>query len=334
MFGTQNKRQNFIMRKVKWGILSTANIGVEKVIPAMQKGIYSEVSAISSRDLQKAKEWADKLNIEKAYGSYEELLDDKDIEAIYIPLPNNMHLEWTIKALKAGKHVLCEKPAGMNADEVIEMHEFAKTMPHLKVMEAFMYKFHPQWKKVLRLIDEGKIGELKALHSHFSYHNINPDNIRNKVETGGGALMDIGCYCISFARLIFRDEPKVIKCSMQFDPDFGTDNLTSGLLEFKNGHSTFTCSTKLRPYQRAHILGTKGSIEIEIPVNAPDAPTRLWLNNNNLTEEIVIEPYDQYTLQGDYFSKAIIDDSKIIYDLEESIKNMKVIDYMFSIGKS
>jgi len=322
------------MRKVKWGILSTAKIGVEKVIPAMQKGLYSEVIAISSRDIQKANDWAKKLNISKAYGSYEELLDDKDIEAVYIPLPNNMHLEWTTKALKAGKHVLCEKPVGMNASEAIEMYEFSRTTPHLKVMEAFMYKFHPQWKKTIHLIDEGKIGDIKAVHSHFSYHNTNPENIRNKVETGGGALMDIGCYCISFARLIFKEEPEKITCSMQLDPVFGTDNLTSGLLEFKNGHSTFTCSTKLRPYQRVHILGTSGSIEIEIPVNAPNSSTRLWLNNNNLTEEIVIEPYDQYTLQGDYFSKAILENSRIIYDLEESIKNMKVIDYMFSIGKS
>ena len=314
--------------KVRWGILSTAKIGVQKVIPAMQQGAYCEITAIASRNPEKANTVADQLNIEKRYSSYEELLNDPNIDAIYNPLPNHMHIYWTMKALEAGKHVLCEKPIGMNTEEVQALVDTLKKYPHLKVMEAFMYRFHPQWQKALELINDGTIGEVKTLQSFFSYYNVDPENIRNKADVGGGALMDIGCYCISFPRFIFDEEPSQIVGEMDFDPIMKTDRLTSGILLFPSGKtSTFTCSTQLMPHQQANIFGDKGHIVIEIPVNAPpDEPTKITLHTKEKTETFVFETVDQYTLQGDAFSLAIMNDTPVPTPLEDAIGNMKVID--------
>ena len=322
--------------KLRWGILSTAKIAREKVIPALQNGDYCEVTAICSRSIEQAEATAKALNITKAYGSYEELLKDQEIDAIYNPLPNNMHLEWSIKALKAGKHVLCEKPIGLNANEAIELNSVAKQYPSLKISEAFMYRFHPQWIKVKSLIDEGSIGEVKAIQSFFSYYNVDPQNIRNRVEVGGGALMDIGCYCISFPRFIFGTEPKRLVSMMDRDPVLKTDILSSAMLDFADGrNSSFTCSTQLMPYQRVQIVGDQGHIEIEIPVNAPkDASSKVWLRTKNGSEAFTIDAVDQYTLQGDAFAKAIINDSEVQPSLDDAIANMKVIDAVVESAKT
>jgi predicted dehydrogenase len=314
--------------KIRWGILSTAKIGREKVIPGLQKSNHCQVVAIASRNIEQAKSTAALLNIEKAYGSYEELLSDSEIEAIYIPLPNNMHVEWAIKSLQAGKHVLCEKPIGISAEEAAKLLKVSNDFPQLKIMEAFMYHFHPQWQKVKSIINENGIGDVKTIHSFFSYYNVDPTNIRNKTDANGGTLMDIGCYCISFPRFILDAEPVRALGIMDLDPKMKTDRITSGILDFSNGiTSTFTCSTQLMPYQRVHIVGTEGRIEIEIPVNTPiNAPTHIWVHTKNNSQEIIIEPVDQYSLQGDYFSLAILNDSKIQYSLNDAIGNMKVID--------
>ncbi len=316
------------MKKIRWGILSTAKIGVDKVIPAIQNSPYSEVIAISSRNQEQAKRVAQKLQIDKAYGSYESMLQDPEIDAIYNPLPNNLHVAWTIKAMQAGKHVLCEKPVGMNADEAILLEETTKKYPQLKVMEAFMYRFHPQWIKTLELVTTGAIGEVKTLQAFFSYHNTNPENIRNKPEVGGGALMDIGCYCVSFPRFIFNEEPSEAIANMDFDPQMGIDWLTSGMLKFNSGKTaTFTCSTQLMPHQRVHILGDQGQIVVEIPVNAPPKEvTRIELITKEGTKVHEFEPVDQYTLQADAFSKAIIEDKPVPTPLSDAVSNMKVID--------
>ena len=314
--------------KICWGILSTANIGVGKVIPGMQKGEYCEISAISSRDFQKAKEAANKLNIQKAYGSYEELLNDPEIDAVYNPLPNDMHVPWTIKALQAGKHVLCEKPIGMNAEEAGLLLNTTQKYPDIKVMEAFMYRFHPQWVKTKSMVKEGKIGEIKNIQSFFSYFNINPNNIRNKVGNGGGALMDIGCYCISFPRFILDREPVRVISTIDLDPEMKTDRLTSGILDFSFGVTAgFTCSTQLMPYQRVNIIGTSGRIEVEIPVNTPpDEKTKILLFTKEKNEEIVFDAVDQYTIQGDAFSKAVLENTELPTPLYDAVNNMKVID--------
>ncbi|WP_346857853.1 Gfo/Idh/MocA family oxidoreductase [uncultured Draconibacterium sp.] len=314
--------------KVRWGILSTAKIGVQKVIPAMQNGKLISVDAIASRNLQKAKEVAELLSISKSYGSYEELLQDPDIDAIYNPLPNHMHVPWTIRALEAGKHVLCEKPIGMDAQEAQLLLEATQKYPHLKVMEAFMYRFHPQWQKVREFVQTGEIGEVATINSFFSYYNIAPDNIRNQADIGGGALMDIGCYCISFPRFIFNEEPEQLVADMDFDPLMKTDRLSSAILKFPKGKtSTFTCSTQLMPYQRAIIFGDKGKIEVEIPVNAPPTETvKITLETKESKQVFAFEPIDQYTLQGEAFSKAIIENTEVPTPLTDAVNNMKVID--------
>jgi len=315
------------MKKIPWGILSTAKIGLEKVIPAMQQGKHSEIVAIASRTHENARAAAKKLKIPKAYGSYQELLNDKSIDAVYIPLPNHLHLPWTLKSLAADKHVLCEKPIALNAAEANELHKETQKYPQLKVMEAFMYRHHPQWKQTIELINNGGIGLVKTVHSFFSYYNDDPDNIRNMVDIGGGGLMDIGCYCISLARLIFDSEPQRVLGKIEYDPSFRTDRICSGILDFGMGTSTFTCSTQLVPYQRVNIFGTKGRIEIEIPFNAPpEEPCRMFFQCKDKIEEIEIKICDQYTMQGDLFSLAIIKNEKVPTPLEDAVANMKVLE--------
>ena len=315
------------MKKLNWGILSTAKIGIEKVIPAMQQGKLSEIVAIASRTHESAREAAKNLKIPKAFGSYQDLLDDTSIDAVYIPLPNHMHVPWTIKALAANKHVLCEKPIALTATEAKELLKETEKFPHLKVMEAFMYRHHPQWIQALELINGGGIGMVKTVHSFFSYYNDDPENIRNMVDIGGGGLMDIRCYCISLARLIFDEEPQRVFGKIEYDPGFETDRICSGILDFVQGTSTFTCSTQLVPYQRVNVFGTKGRIEIEIPFNAPpDKPCKMLFQNNEIIEEIEIKICDQYTIQGDLFSLSVLKNEKLPTPIEDAVENMKVLE--------
>jgi predicted dehydrogenase len=321
--------------KIRWGILSTAKIGLVKVIPAMKQGKYCEITAIASRNLNEAKKAAASLEIPKAYGSYEELLTDTEIEAVYIPLPNHMHVEWAIKAMEAGKHVLLEKPVGLSSEQAESLIQASKLNPSLKIMEAFMYRHHPQWQKAKKLVADGNIGTLKTIQTFFSYYNTDPNNIRHNPDFGGGGLMDIGCYCISLSRFIFDEEPKRVNGLVEFDPKFKTDRMASGILDFPGGTSTFTCSTQLVPFQRVTIFGDKGSIEIEIPFNAPpDKPTRLWLHTAEKTEEITFNICDQYTIQGDLFSKAILENTKVPTPLEDALNNMLVIEAVFRSSES
>jgi predicted dehydrogenase len=323
------------MNKVRWGILSTAKIGVEKVIPAMQRGEFCDVVAIASRSLEKAQEVARNLGIPRAYGSYEELLDDDEIDAVFNPLPNHLHVPWSVKALDAGKHVLCEKPISMTAAEAQEILEITRKQPQLKVMEAFMYRHHPQWQRARQLVVEGKIGALQTIQTFFSYYNVDPGNIRNIANIGGGGLMDIGCYCISLARFIFGTEPKRVWGVIEYDPGFKTDRLTSGVLDFGNGTSTFTCATQLTPYQRVNIFGTEGRIEIEIPVNAPpDQPCKIWHQKGDDIENILFNVCDQYTIQGDLFSQAVLNDTEVPTPLEDAVANMRVIESLIQSAKS
>ena len=323
------------MKKIRWGILSTAKIGTETVIPAMQLGEYCRVTAIASRQLKKAQAQARQLGIEKAYGSYEELLADLDIDAVYIPLPNHLHVPWAIKALNAGKHVLCEKPIGLNVAEAQKLLDTSRKFPHQKVMEAFMYRHHPQWQWTRQKVFEGKIGEVRTIQTFFSYYNADPDNIRNKADIGGGGLMDIGCYCISLSRFIFGVEPWRVCGIMEDDPNMKVDRLISGILEFSSGTSTFTCATQLVPYQRVNIFGTKGRIEIEIPFNVPsDRPCKVWYGDGTRIEEVVLDVCNQYTIQGDLFSRAVLEDREVPIPLEDAVANMQVIEALISSARS
>jgi predicted dehydrogenase len=323
------------MKKVKWGIISTAKIGVEKVIPAMQKYDSCDIVAISSRDLDTAQSAAKKLGIPKAYGSYEEMLADPDIDAVYNPLPNHLHVPLSIKTLQAGKHVLCEKPIAMNAEEARHLLRESKKYPQLKTMEAFMYRFHPQWVKAKSLVQNGAIGELKTIQTIFTYNNLDPDNVRNKADIGGGGLMDIGCYAISLSRFIFENEPQRVHGIIDYCPTFKTDRLVSATLDFGERSATFTVATQVERYQRVQIFGTKGRIEIEIPFNAPnDVPTRLWLDQAGAVDEIQFDICDQYGIQGDLFSRAILNDEPVPTPLEDAVANMQVIDAIIASHQS
>jgi predicted dehydrogenase len=325
--------------KVKWGVLGAASIATRKVIPGMQKGDWSEIAAIASRDLKKAKDAARKLGIAKAYGSYEELLADAEIEAVYNPLPNHLHVPWSIKAAEARKHVLCEKPLSLTVAEARTLLE-VRDRAGVKIGEAFMVKTHPQWLRTGDLIRKGVVGELRAIVGMFSYFNRDPENVRNNVEWGGGALMDIGCYPITTSRFIFGEEPVRVFGVIERDPDFKTDRLASAILEFPSGQAVFTCSTQLVPYQRMQFLGTQGRIEIEIPFNAPpDRPTRLFIDDGRdvFGGGIRIETIpvcDQYTVQGDAFSRAIREGREVPVPLEDAIANMAVIEAVFRAGES
>jgi predicted dehydrogenase len=323
------------MRKINWGILSTAKIGTTKVIPALQRAEHGVVAAIGSRDSAKARAIAQQLGIPRAHDSYEALLADPAIDAVYIPLPNHLHVPWSLRALAAGKHVLCEKPIALTAAEAAELARAAINFPRLKIMEAFMYRFHPQWQKARALVAEGAIGELRAVHTHFSYRNLDPANIRNIAAVGGGAMMDIGCYCVSFGRWIFDAEPRRVLGVAEIDPNFGTDRLSSGILDFGRGTATFTCATQVSPFQRTNIFGTEGRIEIEIPVNAPpDRPTRLWHQRGTEVTEITFDVCDQYTLQADAFARAILDDTPVPTPLADAVGNMRTIEAVLASARA
>lgn len=320
-------------------MLSTANIGLKKVIPAMQRGEHTQVAAIASRDLARAQRAAADLNIPKAYGSYEELLADPEIDAIYNPLPNHLHVPWTRKAAEAGKHVLCEKPLAMNAAEARTLLA-VRDRAGVKIGEAFMIRSYPQWLRLRELLDGGRVGELRAVTGVFSYFNIDPANIRNDAAIGGGALMDIGCYLVHASRYAFRREPARVVALVDRDPNTHIDRLTSGLLDFQGAHATFICGTQLMRYQRIHFLGTRGRIEIEIPFNAPpDRPTRIFIDSDGdlSGSGIVTETFpvaDQYTLQGEAFAQAIRENTQPPVSLEDSIANMAVIDALFRSASS
>ena len=323
------------MQQVRWGVLSTAKIGTEKVLPALQQGTLCTIAAIASRREEAARAAAARLGIPRAYGSYEALLADPAIDAIYNPLPNHLHVPWTIKALAAGKHVLCEKPIALSAAQAEELVEVASRHPRLKVMEAFMYRHHPQWVRARELVASGAIGELKTIQSFFSYYNDDPANIRNRAEVGGGGLMDIGCYNISLSRFLFAAEPVRALGIVERDPRFRTDRLASGILDFGRGTATFTCATQLSPYQRANIFGTAGRVEIEIPVNAPpDRPCRIWHQRGQVVEELVFDRCNQYTLQGDLFAAAVLDDTPVPTPLTDAVANMRVLEAIVASATS
>ena len=315
------------MDKVKWGILGTSAIFAGRVMTGIRSSKHVEVSAIGSRSLDRARAMASECNVPRAYGSYEELLADPDIEAVYNPLPNHMHLEWSKKVLESGKHLLCEKPLAMNTPQAEELHEVSKRFPHLKVMEAFMYRLHPQWVKIKDILRSGEIGELRFIQTNFSFTTLDPDDIRNKPECGGGALMDIGGYCISLARYIFEDEPKSVLGVMEKDPQFGIDRITSGILNFEGGSCNFTCSIQLPGYQRSHILGSTGRLEVEYPFGGPpDIPWRIWHHRGSDSDEISFDVCNQYALEFDSFSLAILNDTDVFTPLSDGVNNMKIID--------
>ena len=325
--------------RLRWGVLGVAAIATKKVIPAMQRGAWTRVDAIASRDAEKASDAAAALKIPKAYASYDELLGDAAIDAVYIPLPNHLHVPWTIRAAEAGKHVLCEKPIGLSAAEAAQLIA-VRDRTGVQIEEAFMVRTHPQWLRALDMVRSGRIGPVRSIAGFFSYFNDDASNVRNMTTFGGGGLLDIGCYLVNTARMIFQEEPRRVCALIEDDPVLQVDRLSSMLLDFPSGHAIGTCGTQLAPAQSVAISGTRGRIEIEIPFNAPpDRPCRLTVEDgSNLggasREPVQIDVCDQYTIQGDLFSRAVREGTPAPYPLEDSVSNLRVIDALFRSARA
>ena len=327
------------MKKVRFGILSTANIGLQRVIPAMQKSELCSIDVIASRSLESAQRAADRVGIPRALGSYEALLADPSIDAIYNPLPNHLHVDWTIRALDAGKHVLCEKPLGMNADDARRLLA-ARDRTGRHAIEAFSPPFHPQWLTAREIARSGRIGDIRAVQGFVSYFNVDPNNVRNRADIGGGGLMDIGCYLIFMTRWMLDAEPVEALSIVERDPAFGTDRLTSAILRFPQVQASFVCATQLARYQRMQFFGTKGRIELELPINAPpDRPSRIFVDDGrdmvlSGVEMIEVPVANQFTLQADAFARAVLGETPVPITLESSVANMQVIDALFRSERS
>ena len=326
-------------KKIRFGVLGVARIATTKVIPAMQRSECTEVVAIASRDAEKARSAAESLAIARSFGSYEDLISDPDVDAIYNPLPNHLHVPWTIQALNAGKHVLCEKPIALNVAECRQLIEASQRTGRL-VCEAFMVRTHPQWLRARDIVNSGELGDVGAIIGTFSYFNRDSKNVRNVLGWGGGALYDIGCYPVQTSRFLLNEEPRRVMALIERDPEFEVDRLTSGLLDFDSAHSVFTVGTQLARSQGVQILGTKARLAIEIPYNPlSDRPCRVFLDRtSDVTgsgvETIEIPPCDQYTLQGDAFARAILENTPVPTPIEDSLRNTAVLEALFESARS
>ncbi len=327
------------MSSLRWGVVSTAKIGREQVIPGIQAAARCEVVAIGGRDLDRTRGVADELAIASAYGSYEEVIEAGDVDAVYIPLPNHLHAEWTIAAARAGKHVLCEKPLALTSADAQRMVD-ACDSAGVSLMEAFMYRLHPSWVAVRDIVASGRIGELRTVQSWFSYFNDDPSNIRNIAEYGGGALMDVGCYSVNLSRMLFGGEPLDVVAHVQRDPHAGVDVLTSAHLTFEGGTATFTCSTRTEPDQRVHCYGTDGRISIEIPFNIPPhLPTRVLIAAGGdppvdpAVETVVFEPADQYAIEAEMFAAAVLDGTPLPTPPQDGVANMVAIERILAADR-
>jgi predicted dehydrogenase len=327
------------MKTLSWGILSTASIATEKVIPGIRRAARCEIIAIGSRDEGRARLVAERHGIRRVHGSYEALLADPEVDAVYVPLPNHLHAEWTIAAARAGKHVLCEKPLATTAAEAERMIEACRA-GGVTLMEAFMYRLHPSWVAVRELVASGRIGRLTAVSSWFSYYNDDPANIRNIRAYGGGALFDIGCYSVNLSRMLFGGEPARVSATIVRDPESGVDVLTSGILEFAGGIATFTCSTRAEPDQRVDVYGTDGRVSIGIPFNIPpDRPTKVYVTAGGdppvapATETLTFAPADPYVVEAERFAAAVLDGAPLATPPEDGMANLRVIERLFAAGE-
>jgi predicted dehydrogenase len=326
------------MSVLRWGILSTADIARRKVIPGMRSAARCEVVAIGSRDGETARRVAGELGIPRAHGSYEALLADPEVDAVYIPLPNHLHVAWTLAAARAGKHVLCEKPLALSAADAERMVE-ACDAAGVRLMEAFMYRLHPSWVAVRELIAAGRIGRLTSVQSWFSYFNDDPANIRNIAAFGGGALYDIGCYCVNLSRMLFGEEPERVSGTIVRDPVTGVDVLTAGVLDFPSGVATFTSAIRVEDDQRVHVYGTEGRISIDIPFNIPpDRPTRVRLSAGGeppvapATEVLEFAPADPYGVEAERFAGAVLDGTPTPVPAADAVANLRVIERLLAAG--
>jgi len=323
------------MRPLHWGVMSCARIAQKEVIPAIGSSQHGRVVAIASRNKETAQTVAEVHQIPVVCPSYQDLIHLDEVDAVYIPLPNHLHVKWASRALEAGKHVLCEKPLGLNEQDVLLLDKLSKQYPDLIVAEAFMYKYHHQWKHTFELTEAGEIGDLQHIHVHFSYDNKDPTNIRNRLEYGGGALMDIGCYGISVARWFYDGEPLRVSAHMKRDPHFKTDVLSSILLEFPQGSASVVCGTQMQRFQHVSLVGTHGRISIPSPFNiSPDVNAKLELQQHHETTEFTLPAVNQFSSQCDTFAQAVQQGEGFSNSISNAVKNMRVIDACFKSAET
>lgn len=323
------------MKRVRWGILGTATIAQNWIVPAIRASEANELVAVASRDLARARDLAIDCDIPTAYGSYEELLADPSVDAVYNPLPNHLHVPLSIKALEAGKHVLCEKPIGLDAADATQLLKAAERFPDQIAMEAFMYRFHPQWKKIRLMVEKQALGTMRTVHSQFTYSKTEPSNIRNRPEWGGGGLMDIGTYCISASRLLFNAEPLRVCARLTMHPEHGVDVVASGILQFEDGEATFSCATEVEPSQMVMAVGERGSLHLENPFVLPDEdnPCRLTVAHKEISDTLEFYDSDHYVDMFDAFGQAVINHVPAPTPLTDAVANMRVIDAVFTSAK-
>jgi predicted dehydrogenase len=324
------------MKPVAWGVLSVSSHYALRVSVPLRDSPHIRLHAIASRSSEKAAAAASALGFEKAYGTYEQLLADPEIEAVYIPLPNHLHLEWIRKAADAGKHILCEKPIAMNAEEAIQCAEYARSK-NVLLMEAFAFRFHPQWLRVRDLVRIGEIGDVHAIHVVFSYMLPDPKNIRNILGVGGGGLLDIGCYAVCSSRFLLGREPQRVVSLVARDPSSGTDILSSAILDFGRTRTIFTVATQTQGSQRMDILGSGGQISIPLCFNMyPDSPMSIVVvNGTGLGPRTVsFASVDQYGLEFESFSRAVRDGGPVPFDAHDAVANMQVLDAIFRSEKT
>ena len=324
---------------VRLGILGTAAVARNRVVPGMRRTNSVEILGIASRDRGRARSFASEMHIPRSFDSYDALLEDPDVEAVYIPLPNHLHVPWSIRAAERGKHVLCEKPIALSGAEARALLA-ARDRTHVQIVEAFMVRMHPQWIAARELIAAGRIGTLTLLTAHFGYHRRDPSDVRSRIEWGGGILMDVGCYAVMVSRWLFGSEPNKVIATLDRDPELGIDRLVSAILDFPNGQASFTCGGQIARYQRVNLFGDRGRVEIEIPLNAPsDRGCRLFVDDGKVhgdtkAETITLPRVDQYAVQADHFARAIRGIAPFPMTLEDSVANMDVIDALFRSGET
>jgi predicted dehydrogenase len=327
-----------VERKIRWGIVSTAQIGMNQVTPGIMKSPHSEVVALASRDLGMAKAALRQLGLPngRAYGSYEDLLSDPDVDAVYNPLPNHLHVPITLAAARAGKHVLCEKPISITAKEAEELRAAPRD---ILITEAFMVRYHPQWHRAREIVRAGELGDVRLVRGAFFYYLDDPANVRNLPDIGGGGLLDVGCYCVIAGRYFFDTEPKRVVALVDRDPVFKTDRLASVIADFGNGRQlSFVCGTQTAGRQSVEILGTKANLEIVIPFNAPLGQQTAITVGSGLQRDLyrreIIPAVDQYTAQAEAFALAVLGERKLPYGIEDAISQMRVLDAIFRSEKS
>ena len=323
------------MKKLRMGVLGCSRHYALRVALSLRSSLLIEPYAVASRDAAKAKKFAQTWGFSLSYGSYEDLLSDSNVDFVYIPLPNHLHFEYIKKAADAGKPILCEKPLCLNAKEAAEAAEYCEKRK-IPLMEAFMYRFHPQWVRTAEIVKSGELGTVLATSGVFSYTNMDGENIRNKADCGGGALLDIGCYTVSSSRLLMGGEPKRVAASLIRDPVFKTDILSSAILDYGDGRTAaFTVSTQMFPHQRITAYGTSGTLSVEVPFNMfVDIPGVLTIATNIAKREVKTEIADQYLLMYDAFARAIIEKTDVPIPISDAVANMAVLDAVFAAAVS